>query len=180
MSTHKNNSRVVYAHSNLRNISYCSYEDAEEKEEGRFNNCLVSMVFSALCLEAYMNYIGEANIKNWELISRSRIKDKLESIAKELNVEIDFEKRPFQTFLEIFSYRNKLAHAKTEYMKSDNIEFDNENNPKDLLTTWEKETTLKKAKLFLDETRNIIETLHRATGLGGDPLAIMSGCNRIY
>ncbi len=47
-----------------------------------------------------MNYIGEAKIKNWELISCSRIKDKLKSIAKELNVEIDFGKRTFQTFLE--------------------------------------------------------------------------------
>ena len=170
---------MVYSHSNLRNISYCSYKDAE-KNEGKFNNCLVSMVFSALCLEAYMNYIGEAKVKNWELISRSRIKDKLKSIAKELNVEIDFGKRPFQTFLEIFHYRNKLAHAKTEHMKSDNIEFDNENNPKDLLTTWEEETTLEKAKLFLDETKNIIETLHRATDLGGDPLEIMSHYNRIF
>lgn len=174
------NERIVYSYGYLRNISYLSYKEAEEKEEGRFNNCLVSMVFSALSLEAYMNYVGEIKVKSWKSISRGRIKDKIIAITKALNCKVDFGERPFQTFKEMFNYRNKLAHAETEYLSSDKVKLRKDGKPETLLTKWEEKTNLKEAKLFLDNTKEMMEILHREAGLGELFLGVMSEHTQVY
>lgn len=97
-----------------------------------------------------------------------------------MNYTIDFGKKPFQTFTEIFNYRAKLAHAETEYLSSDKVKLGKDGKPETLLTKWEEKTNLKEAKLFLDNTREMMKILHEKAGLDERTLDVMSKYSQIY
>lgn len=97
---------------------------------------------------------------------------KLKVLSKVIAYDVDYGARPFQTFIEIFKFRNWLVHAKTEYLNKEDegvlIEGEHLSKP---LTEWEKMITLEKAQRFLDDTKEMLAKLHTQAGLDGDPIA---------
>lgn len=98
------------------------FEEAVSVKEGLFYNCMFSIVFSAFCIEAYLNQIGEKLFRNWAEFERQSHKKKLKKIAELLAFNPDFSSLPFKSYDEIFGFRNLIAHAKPgEFLKFERL-----------------------------------------------------------
>ncbi|MDP1624730.1 MAG: hypothetical protein Q8L64_03065 [bacterium] len=136
------------------NVAGTSIKDAEveKKEEIVFYKCMTSIVFLAFCIEAYLNHMGEDELQHW--------KDDFESLRPIAKLrllmskygELDFSRRPFQSFSDIFDVRNQLAHGKTV--------FAFEKYPKEPLAKWGKLCNVKNVKKLFDDTEKMIRFIH--------------------
>ena len=70
-----------------------------------------TVIYSAFCFEAYLNYVGEQEVVFWEEIEMIRTFEKLTILKKHLSLEINEGCRPFQSLKEAFGIRNELAHG---------------------------------------------------------------------
>ena len=64
----------------LRGASWSALKGAKASEDGRFFNLLYAMVFSAFCLEAFINHLGKLKHPNWR-----KLRKKLQSPKTKLN-----------------------------------------------------------------------------------------------
>jgi hypothetical protein len=147
-------------------------EQATATEEGRFYNCMSSIVLSAFCIEAYLNHIGSELLPYWDGEFKRDISttNKLKIICHHLNLTLDFSGRPFQSFNLIVKYRNLLAHATTvniSYQGTQTLR-DGE-RVKSPESWWEKHTNLRNAKQWFDDTKAMITAIHQAVGKGDSP-----------
>ncbi len=163
---HVEGTRYVYTFSVLSNASFCSLELAKESEEGQLHNCMFSMLSSAFALEAYLNHLGQDKFgeKEWEKIERGMsVESKLRVLAKLINYDLDFGKRPCQTFRKIMWYRNTMVHAGTEILPYEEVQvYDPVEGPAEPETKWEQATTLETAERFYEDTRAMIDQLNEA------------------
>ena len=88
------------------------FEEAVSVEEGSFYNFMFSVVFLAFSIEAYLNQIGEKLFPDWAKYERRPHKEKLKKVVRRLKFKPDFSSLPFQSYDEIFRFRNLIAHAK--------------------------------------------------------------------
>jgi len=138
----------------LFNVSYSSIKEAEteEREDVIFYRCMTSIVFLAFSIEAYLNHMGEEKLKYWkEDFENLRPIAKLRLIMSRYS-DIDFSRRPFQSFSDIFDIRNQLAHGKTVFA------FDK--YPKEPLAKWGKLCNVRTVKRLLDDTEKMIRFIH--------------------
>ena len=145
---------------------------AEEQQKGglAYYSSMAVNVFSAFCLEAYLNDIGPHYFKTW---GNSREengegwktpKEKVKLLSEKLGFPVDFGRRPFQTFIEIFDYRKLAAHAETIYFDG---EFTGESP--DLESDLTKKATPITARRFHDDTGEIIRLIHSYYQPGQEP-----------
>lgn len=147
-------------------------EEAEKKEDGRTYNLMASMLFCAFAIESYLTHLIQILMeKDWAHFDRLNPKGKLKLLEKSLNIKIDYSNSPFTTFVEIFQYRNKLVHGKTETVNIPTLLYDKK-FPITFEADWEKQTTLKTAKKFLKDTRFLIDILYTKTSLDKLPPGI--------
>ena len=144
--------------------------------EGQNPYLLFTMLLCAFSLEAYLNQLlRHYSPGDWEEYERQTSPiDKLAKLCDALQFPIDNGKRPFQTFTQIFKFRNDIVHAKTikvekvflysieRFLQSDDL-------PPIPLTRWEKALTPQSSKRFYDDSKDIIITLHKEANLGDDP-----------
>ncbi len=153
---------------------------AEEDEKGRFYDCLASITFFALALEAFFNHLASQVVQYWEHFERKLgPPEKLELLAEALGIRIERDTRPFNDFKRLMWFRNFTAHGKT---------FTEETTerhkllPEELTPTgeteWEKECTLANAKKYMESTRQMLEQLNRAAG--GDDSSFLSIYSAAY
>jgi hypothetical protein len=130
--------------------------------------CRVSAVlFSAFAVEAHLNHIGEIKLAFWQIVEpKLGWRYKFELIAQQLEIEIDSGKRPFQTLVEVFKFRDRLAHGKTT---TQTASYEDRGNPRDgfdcldpdwLKKYWTDET----AERVFEDAREIIERFHMKAG----------------
>lgn len=82
---------------------------------------MIPQLFSAFCLKAYLNHVGQKKLAYWKNVERKLgPREKLEFITHELKFKPEFGKRPFQSFASIFKLRNMLVHGKTDYLEEEN------------------------------------------------------------
>ncbi len=169
--------RSVHTYGYLRGAAQWALEQAEGTEEGRFYNCMNSIILSAFCIEAYLNHIGSELLPYWdeEVKKNLSVHNKLKIICHHLNMSPDYSHLPFQSFRHIVKYRNLLAHAITEKLsdKGTQIVSDGE-RIRDPKTWWEKHTKLQTAKRWLADTESMITEIHKAAGKEGIPFGILS------
>ena len=166
--------KVVFTYNYVRNISHLALEEAKQKEKRRDDNCIISMLFTAFCLEGYLNHIGSEKTEFWMHIEHCKPREKLAVLAKVLNHDIDWSCRPFQTFDAIFSFRNKLVHPKTHYLSMGGEQkLDEKGHPTLPLSGWEKMVNLGMAEKFFNDSTKIIETLHSKAGFEGSPIGLL-------
>ena len=165
--------RTVYSYSIMHQTSWHLLDIAKKSPEGQFFNYLTSMLFSAFCLEAYFNHLGEVKIKYWAKIDRIHFEDKFEILAQIVNLQFDKSCRPFQTLKEIIEFRNKIAHARTEYLIEESEQYLAETeDPKLPQSKWKEKINIEAAQRFFDDTEIIIRQLNKSAGFTRDPFGI--------
>jgi hypothetical protein len=165
--------RTVATYTYLRAVSWFAFDLAKKNEIGRYNHLITTMLFSAFCLEAFLNHVGKDKITFWENLKSLTPQNKLKVISSVIGFEPDFSKRPFQTFTAIFSLRNNLVHAET--IEIENGFLLNEGNdiaPLENLSKWEEQITIGNAKRFLDDTKEMV--LEIADFAGYDPKTVLN------
>ncbi len=175
--------RSVHTHAYLYSAAEWVLEQAEGTEEGRFYNCMSSIILSAFCIEAYLNCIGSELLPYWddEVRKGLSIQNKLKIVCHHVNLAPDFSRRPFQSFKQIVKFRNLLAHAVTENISEKGTQMvRNGERVKHPETWWEKHSKLQIAKRWLADTESIINAIHDATGKGDiPPLGMLSMASSI-
>ena len=173
-ANHQNYTKLTKpTYSYLRGISFHSYELVlqPEEEENKLSNCMISMLFSAFCLEAFFNHLGNEKLTFWSPSRRNvNPRKKLEVFAKVLGFKPNFGNRPYQTFGEIFNFRNLLVHAKTESIILEGDSLLSLGVPTIPPTKWEQQISPENAKKFLDDTKTIIYDLCTRSGLPTDEI----------
>ena len=159
--------RHLFTFNNLLASSYHAVDLVKGEEKSVFYKCMFSMLSAAFAVEAYLNHLGQAKFgkKDWGEIEKIKVKAKLRVLAKLIDYDVDFGKRPFQTFSDMFKYRNIVVHAGTEILPGEEQEYGPSEYPVDPETWWEQETTPRKADRFRTDARELIEQLHKAARL---------------
>ncbi len=169
--------RSVRTYVYLHSAADWAFEQAEGTEEGRFYNCMSSIMLSAFCIEAYLNHIGSELLSYWdeEVKKDLSVQNKLKIICHHLNLSPDYSCPPFQSFRHIFKYRNLLAHAITEKVSTQETQIVRDGErAKYPVTWWEEHTNLKTAKRWTADTESMITKIHNAAGKGDIPFGIPS------
>ncbi len=164
--------RTVRTYAELWLTSNCLLMRGQENKEASFHQYMASLVFTAFALEAYLNHIGAKIFKCWTDLERLSPKEKINVIAEHLDVQVDYGKRPWQIMKKLFGFRNDIAHGKSVKVKSEEvillINHKNEDLHKFVLTSWEKFCTERNAVKAREDVENIIETIHKASGIKGE------------
>jgi hypothetical protein len=87
---------------------------AEGKVNGSYYQRVGCLAFCAFALEAYFNHLGQLTLSYWEEVEFASPLVKLRLLAAEFQVQFDASRRPLQTVIELFRYRNWLAHSRSE------------------------------------------------------------------
>jgi hypothetical protein len=166
--------KTVYTVGYLRQVSWHTLDSAINSKKGSYLNLIASAVFSAFTIEAYLNHLGEEIIPFWPIVERSLgPSDKLELIAMQLRKHINYGRRPFRSFKPIFQFRNFLAHGRTEHLTEKGVQYLSDGDiPKLPKTKWQNQITEKNIRQYFDDTKEMIEYLHNASGLEFNPLGV--------
>lgn len=161
---------ISFAYVTLHNGAYYALQAAKESIDGRFFNCLTAMVFAAFSLEAYLNHLGTSEFPDWVKFERSKSpRQKLDMLAAKRGYSPDFSKTPFETFDQIFTFRKKIAHGKTERVEIEEVqERELGDKPELPRTSWEIETNLENAESFVEDSASMIRILHPIFGYQTD------------
>lgn len=141
-------------------------EELENSESGKFYKILTCIIFSSFTIEAYMNHIGYDNCDFWTEIEKNRPLEKLKILYSVFGLEFDKSSRPIQSIIEIFKYRNLLAHGKTETntnttsVNQEVTEVDMSESVGFAKTRWEAMTTAVNARRYFDDMKEVIILLH--------------------
>lgn len=165
--------REVRTHAYLLHTSSCLLKKGQEQEAGSFHQFMGSLVFAAFTLEAYLNWLGDKLFPHWTYLERLSPKEKLELISDQLKMNVENGKRPWQTLIRLFKFRNDIAHAKREKnVVTETVEpIDehlNEKLGKRDNTEIERFCTRENAERALEDIRQILEILHAAADLKDD------------
>ncbi|MBN8595767.1 MAG: hypothetical protein J0M33_28700 [Anaerolineae bacterium] len=147
--------RYIYPHAYFTNGAFVCLQQARQTEEGRFYNLLSTMLFSAFALESFLNLVGIKQLpETWNEIEAKLGPDqKLKLLAELKPFNYDMSRRPFQSFAEIFGFRNTVVHAKPE-MK---IVRDSDKPPESKLLD---RIDLERASRFYDDSTRVIEYIY--------------------
>jgi hypothetical protein len=160
----------------LKKASQLLLEEANENPEGSGYKYMTSMLNTAFYLEAYLNHLGkEKKYKIWDSLEKLSPLEKLKVIADIIDYQIDDSRRPFQTFKEIFKFRNSLVHGKTEAYRVNEVKKIDVEKPtskqipesewKSEKSNWKTVINKKTAERFFEDATKIIEMLHAQAGL---------------
>jgi hypothetical protein len=143
----------------------------EQEKEGSFYTELGAIVLTAFTFEAYLNHLGEFNLKLWKPDKFISVWEKYKILCKELNIHPDLTKRPYITLEDLIDFRNVMAHGRTEDVIVENKEVSSQDNPHDHAPNawWEDFCTLENAKLVKNDISEIITELNKAADLGDYP-----------
>ena len=84
----------------------------QEQHAGYYYSLLSALLLSAFSLEADLNYVGPLIERGWSDFDRAPTLAKLRHVACVLGVQLDPSRRPFQTIIELFAFRNRMAHPR--------------------------------------------------------------------
>jgi hypothetical protein len=160
--------REVKTFAELSNANWVLLENIEEQREGWFYECMTAILISAFKFEAYLNHVGASLFPYWAEMERLPHKNKLNIIRTHLNIEKADGKRPYQTLKNLFTFRDAVAHGKTEYIdppESVEVGHMEELRRKKPLTRWEELCTIEFAKRAYEDTETIIKQIHSTAGL---------------
>lgn len=82
---------------------------------------LATITFSALALEAMANAYGERLIADWKDFESASPIAKLRVVCTHLKIDAHFDRQPWSTALWLIRFRNKVAHAKPQFVREDRL-----------------------------------------------------------
>lgn len=140
----------------------------QEEEAGSYYQFMGSVVFAAFSLEAYLNHIGPKLFENWAPHERLRPKEKLAVVAKEIDLQIEYGKRPWSIVKKLFSFRNDIAHGKSiKVVEAGAVPLAKyEDHMRELAKTdWEKLCTRRDAERTREDVEKMVRALHEKAGI---------------
>jgi len=160
--------RRVYAFAHTFAVAQRAAKRAAESEAGSFYESMNAILYSAFTLEAFINHLGASGISFWRVIERPlRVREKLDVLCSVLKLVPDFGARPFQSLTEAFKFRDLIVHGKTEDLPlSAPHQFGTMEELRVPLTQWESLCSPERAARVVADTREILDQLHSAAGLG--------------
>ncbi len=111
--------REFSAHNFLISSAFFNVREAEASAVGSFHHQLAAIVLSGLALEALCNAIGDRVIERWKDFETGNPIAKLRVLVQSLGVDYDAEVEPWSSAVWLYSYRNKIAHAKPCMLESE-------------------------------------------------------------
>ena len=158
--------REIRTYAYLYMASRDALDTATKTDDGQFYKIITSLVFAAFTLEAYLNHIGEIRIEFWEEIESIKTISKLKIIYKNLGLKYDNSKRPIQTVIELFKFRNLMAHGRTKRIQKQGYTKKEKPDPGEnlIIGKWEEFVNLKEANRALEDIKEIMESICEATG----------------
>lgn len=169
-------SRTPYTYGYLWSTANLQREHAENCErKGETFYCIATLVFAAFTIEAYLNHIGPKCLRDkWN--DWWSTKDKLQKLTDHIGLKPDYSVRPYETFHELFRFRDEMAHGKTKTAKSAPVikNYDSEAIKEYPETWWESRCTLSYIDRAITDTESIITELHKAAGLEGYPFGTLA------
>jgi len=138
---------------------------AQNDQEGAVHHVMASLIFIAFTMEACLNHLGLSIFECWDDVERQLSPlSKLNLIVEKLGVKRNKGRRLYQTVSEVFTFRNLLAHGKSELLKSrnENRFVDDKFEPyteEPLKTNWENFCTKKNAIRALTDIKAIDNSL---------------------
>ncbi len=161
--TPHNFSHEVFTYSYLYKIaeySYNLYLNGDHSNFENYHHRVISLLFFAFSLEAFLNHVGEKILNNWDQIENGMNSTaKLLLIGIKLNENIDFSSRPYKTYKELFYLRNFLVHGKTEKIIS-TIGRDKFQPVK-----WQRIISSLSLDNVIKDTKIIMENFHKSANL---------------
>jgi len=145
-------------------------EKTEKERKGSYSTAMSALMLTAFTFEAYLNHLGEKELKLWKEPERIGVMDKYKKICKKLNHPRDFTKRPNKTLNTLFTFRDATAHGRTR-MLSRAKKVSSKSNLFDLTpkTFIQEFATLKNTKQAKEDITKIIVELNIAARLGNKP-----------
>lgn len=142
----------------------------EQEPKGSYYTTMSALLLTAFTFEAYLNHLGEKTIKFWEETEPVKVMDKYSVLCKNLGLTPDFSKRPYQTLKALFTYRNAIAHGKSQILQETKA-VSSQDDPLDHTPKahWEEYSILENAKKAKDDVSQIITELHKSAGFGEYP-----------
>ncbi|MBW4423516.1 MAG: hypothetical protein KME50_03370 [Nostoc desertorum CM1-VF14] len=171
----------------LKQASRVLLNQAKANQEGSFYNYMTSMLTSAFYLEAYLNHSGfkfygiRENNSYWKYFEKLNPNKKLEKWSEMICFKIDYGRRPFQTFKEIFKFRNKLVHGKSEIINVNQIQKASEEHTYTQLPklNWEKMVNMQTAERFLNDAIEMVEMLNKQAGFSSTELYTLASTSTV-
>jgi hypothetical protein len=142
---------------------FCANAEKNQADSGL--QLQASLLFSAFCIEAYLNLMGSTCLRYWDEIDKAPVLAKLRLLMAEFRVHFEEGKRPLQTVSDLFRYRNWMAHSKAGLIEEEK-EIKNEDDIEDAVLfdlprhKWEKFVTRQKAKQCLEDVAAVIGALN--------------------
>ncbi len=142
----------------------------EQEPKGSYYTTMSALLLTAFTFEAYLNHLGEKTIKFREEIEPVKVMDKYSVLCKNLGLTPDFSKRPYQTLKALFTFRNAIAHGKSQILQATKA-VSSQDDPFDHTPKahWEEYSILENAKKAKDDVSQIITELHKSAGFGEYP-----------
>ena len=146
---------------------------ATKTKEGQLYNIISCITYCAFTLEAYFNHFGKLRNSDWDNIERkySKLK-KYTRFCKELSLANDLKEKPYLTMVEIFTFRDQIAHGKStvnNINKEIIIDLEEPNLFVAIGTDWHDYATIGNAINAVKDTKSIILELHQKGGYTNDP-----------
>ena len=159
--------REVRTYAELYHGAKTLLEAEKELEKGGFYQVMASLILSAFAVEAWLNHLGEKNIEYWQEIDRIPPISKLKIIYQHLKLNYDPSKRPIQTIIGLFYFRNRMAHSRSEILEENGIlkTHPDHHIGKIIKTKWEKYCKKENAEIVLNDVKIVIEELAKVVGV---------------
>lgn len=159
----------------MRHASSILLRNAKECPKGSNYQIMASLVFTAFTLEAYLNHIGKHEFNCWDDLEGLSPLKKLNVVTEKLGIKTDNSKRPFQTVIKLFKFRNDIAHGKTVSLKDETnklLKYDDIDKELgvQLEPEWKKFCKVNNADQAREDVDKIIKQLHEKSGVTDDPL----------
>lgn len=169
----------VYMHTGAKHM----LELAKAEEVGSMYTLISSLIFSAFTMEAYLNHLGKSRVKEWDKVERNYPKlRKLKMFCRCANLTVDQKARPYKTIIELFQFRDQMAHGKT-IIDEISFEFD---KVKDFSlrpiteNRWQSLVKVERADEAVCDVEQLIKVLHSRLGSPGDPFDSSGGGTYIF
>jgi hypothetical protein len=108
-------------HAEFFHAAHVHLEHVKERQRGFYYSLLSAFLMTAFTLEAYLNYVGPIVERGWEDFDKATPLAKLRHVACVVGVPIDSSSRPMQSIIELFTFRNRMAHPRAMHIVEEHL-----------------------------------------------------------
>lgn len=151
----------------------------EPDRTGQKYYAMQAMVFCAFSMEAFLNHLGSEKLTTWDSLERKLSPESKLDLLLELNSSsIDKRTRPFQTFKEMMTFRNLMAHGKTETNTEAVVRtLASGKEHVDFPTRWQIMATDAAANRFVEDLDNLINKISFLVGIPVTGPGVLGGAS---